>query len=187
MPGWKCANDEAEHVKIDEPPQENRIAEGSKSFALGDCKAILAKGGPSDCFVFAHLHAIHGDRHGESHYTISVTIDGEDKYPYFISDPLTTTVEGVWDKPERHRHCFAAFNPPTDDLKLAIQNNKKLIVKVRGSRERDDWKWLTQEFKEILEDVSEEVVKGYLSGAISPVDMLRILQGNSPEIGRAHV
>lgn len=176
MSDWQCANDSGNSVKIDPPPVDVRIAQGTKSFAKGEAEAILAKGGPTDVFVWSHLHGIHHDRYGESHYTVSVAVTDESNYPYFISPPLTTTVKGVPDKSERHRHCYAAFSPQTDDLKMAITSNKTLKVLVKGSRERDDWKWLTQEFNEIFSDISEVDVMKYIKGEISPEDLLKILQ-----------
>ncbi|WP_341347142.1 hypothetical protein [Paenibacillus sp. FSL H3-0469] len=182
MSGWNCAKGNGSGVEIDAPPQAVRVSEGHIDFAVGASKAdaILAKGGPADCFIWSHFHGIHQDRYGQSDYTLCILVTDESNYPYFISGPLSETIKGEIDKPDVHLHCYAAF-PPTTDLQTAVNNNnKKLTVTLKGSRKRDDWGWLTKELQGIFSDLKEEVVEKYIKGSISPENLLLILQGKSP-------
>lgn len=173
---WNCKNDKPDGVEIPAPPQNVRVAEATKHFAEGDFQAILAKGGPDEGFLWAHLHGIHNDRAGETKYTVSVFVLDDSNYNYFLPVALETTVEGVLDKPERHRHCFAQFTPEgvyVDRLKKAFDKGIKLRIDISGDRDRNDIAWATEEIKNAL--------RKYYAGEISSIQALDILnQGKKP-------
>lgn len=177
MMDWKCANDDGGSAEISAPPEDVRVAQGSKSFAEGDAQAILAKGGPMGAYLWAHLHGIHNDRHGETDYTITVTVKDASGWCYLIAPVVNTTVKGVLDKPKRHRHCYIQYALPpgqeADDLKMAIANNIGLVVDVNGDRDRNDIDWLTSSLKDVMNDVLRELLQRFAAGQASVTEVLQ--------------
>jgi hypothetical protein len=182
---WRCANDKDDSVRLDEPAQ--KVAEGSRDFAQGDAKAILGKGGPSGVFLWAHLHAIHPDRNGSSRYKIAVLVRDEGGWYYMAAPLLDAKVDGVLDKPKRHRHCFGQFRlPPGDDadaLREAVNGNVKLTVEVYGDRNNGGiLADLPEEAKKVIGKYLGEQVGQYLAGKITAKDLLHNLNaGKSPK------
>lgn len=173
---WSCKNDKPAGVEIPAPPEASIAAQDSKSFAEGNVQAILAKGGPVGGFLWAHLHGKHNDRAGETKYTISISVFDDTNFPYLVAEVLNTKVEGVLDKPERHRHCFGTFVPVgeyVEYLKLAFENNVPLKVVISGDRDRNDWDWITSEAKELYQK--------FAAGEIPQLELLnKITNGEKP-------
>lgn len=193
---WNCANDDADGVRLEPPAESSRVLEAEKSFAVGNAQAILATGGPSGAFLWAHLHGIHEDRQGESHYAVCNLIRDNDGFYYMISPVLRTTVEGVLDKPERHRHCYLQNVLPDSDeanwLTMAIDNGVDLQLEIAGDRDRDDIDWLTTTLKDILTEELQNLLDEYTAGAVGVLEVLRkINEGRTPpflrEKSKAHV
>lgn len=173
---WRCKNDNPSGIEIPAPTESHIVAQDTKYFAKGNAQAILAKGGPGGAFLWAHLHGIHNDRYGETNYSITALVTDDSNYPYMITDILNTTVEGVVDKPERHRHCYATFVPSgeyADFLNLAIENNRPLKVLISGDRDRNDIEWLIREAKEAFNK--------FAAGQIGSTELLNIINhGEKP-------
>lgn len=158
MMSWNCANDSGDSVKLNPPPEQGRLSQSEKSFAQGNAEAILAEGGPEDFFIWAHLHGIHGDRYGETNYTMSALVKDEKGYYYMGTDVLKTTVEGVPDKPKRHRHCYAQFEPDPEEgekMRRALQRGRKFEIEIVSDRDRNDIKWATDSIKDIIKDLNK--------------------------------
>jgi hypothetical protein len=65
---WRCTNDKPDTAMIVKPI--SIISQFTKAFAEGDVDMILGKDGPTGCFLWAHLHAIHPDMHEASEGSI---------------------------------------------------------------------------------------------------------------------
>ncbi|MDZ4422643.1 hypothetical protein [Bacillus cereus] len=181
---WNCSYEENE-VAISPPPESERIAQGGKSFAEGNAEAFLAKGGPEGIYLWGHLHGIHNDRwHGETNYTITITVTDASGFCYMIADVLKTTVEHRVQQAERHRHCYGQFLPPgqyAEWLKMAIENKRELIVSVDGDRQRDDIEWITSSIKDLIKGPVEELLKRFEVGGVSIGEVLdAINEGKTP-------
>lgn len=174
---WKSENDSGNSVKLNPPTM--KVAEKKLDFPAGDAEAILGKGGPSGVFLWAHLHAIHPDRNGSSDYKMTVLVRDEGNYHYMATPLLESTVVGVLDKPDRHRHSYGQFTLPpgadADALKAAVNGNVKLIVEISASRNN----------KGFFGDEPEKlrgVIGEYLEKKLSPVELLKKLnQGLTPK------
>lgn len=182
---WNCKNDKPDDIEIPAPPENRRVTSANKDFAEGKFEAILSKGGPTDAYLWAHLHGVHNDRQGETHYSVGVKVVDEDNYVYMFSPPLLTTVTGVWDKSERHRHCFLQYSLPpgqeADWLKIAIEK-KKLVIEIAGDRDRNDLDW----FKDLIGEQFDEIKDLIQDFANGKVDIIQLLQkvnnGRAPSL-----
>ncbi|HFK1462304.1 hypothetical protein AB4Z03_25565 [Bacillus sp. YAF12_1] len=176
---WNCANDSGDSAKIDPPPEQFIVARGAKDFAEGNGEAILAKGGPRGAYVWAHLHGEHHDRFGESNYSLVYKVEDASKYLFHLGIPLSTTVEGVLDKPVRHRHCYIQDAPPpgqiADDLKGAIDNNIPLNVVVEGERDRDLLKWLEKLFEDIADEALKALLQEFVKGEVNVSEVIAMV------------
>lgn len=182
---WNCANDDADSVRLDPPPESNRIATHTKRFAVGEAIAMLAKGGPMGAYLWSHLHGIHEGRIGESHYAVIVLLKDTDGFYYMISPGILTTVKGVIDKPERHRHCFIQFTLPDSQenewLKMAIENNISLELEIAGDRDRNDIDWLQTTLKDIVTEALKGILDAYVGGRSTVLEVLRAINnGKQP-------
>lgn len=174
---WKSANDSPDAVKTEPPAQQ--VGKGSRSFAEGEAEAVLGKGGPTGVFLWAHLHAVHPDRNGSSTYKVSVLVRDEGNYYYMATPRLESKVEGVLDKPDRHRHSYGQFRlPPGDDadaLKDAVDGGVALIVEVNGKRQNKG-------FFGDIPDQAKTIIGDYLDAKIDAKQMLgKLNQGKSPK------
>lgn len=154
---WQCAHDSAKPVKIPKPPGEHRIDEDSKSFARGDIQMILAHGrdGP---FVWAHLHAVHNDRQGETQYRVSgLVLDKEYKQSYLVIPRKNTKAKGVWDKADRHKHCFGTFSFPSGKAPDS-DTAEHLSIRVGGVRKNGGF--LSGDLPEEVKSRFEQYVLG---------------------------
>ncbi|MDA2275118.1 hypothetical protein PDN39_27285 [Bacillus cereus] len=181
---WRCDYDDANSVKLPPPPEDYRVKEDNKNFATGNFEAILAKGGPTGAYLWSHLHGIHPDRVGESHYAVVVLVRGVDGYTYMLSPAILTTVAGVLDKPERHRHCYLQFVLPNSQesewLRFAIENDTEFILEIAGDRDRNDIDWLTTTLKDILTEALREILDAYIRGEADVLEVLRAINNNEP-------
>lgn len=161
---WQSQNDSGDSTRREQPKDEVVVAEGNKSFAEGKAEAKLAKGGPSGAFLWAHLHGVHPDRMGSTTYRLAVLVRDEGGYYYMVTPRLESKVEGVLDKPDRHRHSYGQFHLPRGDaastLIKAMNGDAKLIVEVTGSRDNKGF------FGDVAE--SAKLVGKYLDGTALP-------------------
>ena len=106
---------------------------------------------------------------GSTTYRLIVLVRDEGGYYYLATPSLESKVEGVLDKPDRHRHSYGQFHLPRGDLAssliAAIDGKVKLIVEVNGSRDNKGF------FGEIPESAKKLVGK-YLEGTISQIELL---------------
>lgn len=189
MNDWKFANDKPDSIWVDPPQEAFRVASAKEYFAEGFVEAYLAKGGPAGAFLWVHLHGKHNDRYGETRYTLNATVTDESGYPYMVVPYMETVVEGVIDKPERHRHgLIIMMNPQgeqADWLKMAVDNGVKLTINLNGDRKRDDVAFVKGQLEKILKkaisDAMAEAYIRFMNSEILPLEMLKILQdGKKP-------
>lgn len=181
---WRCENDDGDSVRTSPPPEEYRVKEATKTFATGDFQVILSKGGPTGAYLWSHLHGIHPDRTGESHYAVIVLVKGVDGYTYMVSPAIMTTVAGVLDKPERHRHCYLQFILPDSQesewLSSAVENNREFVLEIAGDRDRNNIDWFTTSLKDILTETLKEILDAYITGTADVLEVLRAINANEP-------
>lgn len=176
---WQSRNDSGDSVRREPPRDDVVVAVGSKSFAEGKAEAKLATGGPSGAFVWAHLHGVHPDRMGSTTYRLTVLVRDEGGYYYLATPYLESKVEGVLDKPDRHRHSYGQFHLPEGHaakaLAAAVAGKGKLIVEFNGTRDNKGF------FGDIPES-AQDLVGKYLKGTISQIELLTELnQGKRPQ------
>lgn len=160
-----CKYDNPNAIKT-KPPSEV-IAEGQRSFATGRYEAILGKGGVSGAFLWTHFHGRHNDRTGSTRFRGTVLIRDANNYYYYSSPPLDQKVSGVFDKPERHRHCYGQWDVGPE-VATAFSNGVELFVEVVGVRENKGF------FGDFAEDLMSEINK-YLTGELDSSSLLMLL------------
>lgn len=167
---WRCADDNADSVKIERPSEQ--IAEDSESFAEGSAEAILGKGAPTDVFLWATLHVIQRDRTGSSTYRVTALVRDVNGWYYMATPRLETTVEGVSNKTERHRYAYGVFRVPAGDdaeaLKKAIDMGVDLIVEIHGERGNKGY------FGDVPME-NQKIIQKYLAGQIEADELLKSL------------
>lgn len=155
---WKCKNDNPNAIATKAPISD--VKAGDKKWAVGDAQAVLAFGGPTGAYIWAHWHGVRNDRAGSTAYNVAVMVRDAGGYYYAVVPRLSETVKGVADKPDRHRHCFGQFNIPEDtarELKKLHDKGVALVVEVEGNRDNQGW-------AKDLEPALKDAVAAFLSG-----------------------
>lgn len=177
--GWQCANDDGHGAEIPEPTASYQIGRKTEYFAQGQFDAIFAKDEITGGYLWGHLHGIHNDRQGETTYNVTVDVATPSGKRLILADTLTTTVEGVLDKPRRHRHCYGVFEPEgkyEEQLKKAIELNLELQIRIVAHRDRASFtEWFSSQVIGPVTDEMRDAFKKFVEGQIGSEAILDIL------------
>ena len=160
---WRAANDDPGAVLI--PPPAQPLLKAEKKFAKGEVTAVIARGGPTGVYIWTHLHGVHGDRGGTTDYSVGLILsDSATNFPILTIHAYQMTVEGVIDKPDRHRHAFG-FAPvkdrqTADNIQSAFEAGTLKLVIVASRQNRG----VTKFVEEDLKPIAQHLAMSYLSG-----------------------
>lgn len=149
--------------RLKAPNDETRITKDTHHFASGRMGAILAKGGPSGMFAWAHLEGCHKGRTGTTKYKFLIAVKDESGYYYFVSNRSHLTIGAdPWDG-EARKHQWGQFAMPKEVLD-AYKRGTKLKIEIISSR---NYKDIGEQYAEKFGDL--------LNGRLSPEEILILL------------
>ncbi|MGC6175508.1 hypothetical protein [Lacrimispora sp. 38-1] len=158
---WFFAYDEPDDIRIENPPNTEILTSSKKSFAVGDVEAKLVKGGPTGAYIYAHFHGIHEGVGGDTLYKVGIVVRGKkDGYCYLVVPRMETTVSGVSDRQERHRHGKILFTLPAgkdaDIFRDAISKGTEMEILIIGTRNKKEL------FSDIIDKIPPELKKIFI-------------------------